>query len=154
MALNLFGAVEDAKRTKAKDDIANMGTALDLYKLEKGRYPSELRELTQPTKKNPDGLLKKLPKDPWDNDYIYEKRDRTYLLKSLGADEVYDYHEGDVFSHLADNSVDFVYDNYGAKGAAAGAMRVLRPGGWLVYLAGKDGGRPAGGWHVLYRVCT
>ena len=61
-------------------------------------------------------------------------------VKSLGADEVYDYHEGDVFSHLADNSVDFVYDNYGAKGAAAKAMRVLKPGGWLVYLDGKDGG--------------
>ena len=61
-------------------------------------------------------------------------------VESLGADEVYDYHNGDVFSHLADNSVDFVYDNYGAKGAAAKAMRVLRPGGWLVYLAGKDGG--------------
>lgn len=86
VALNLFGAVEDAKRTKAKDDIANMSTALDLYKLEKGRYPSELRELTQPTKKHPDGIMKKLPKDPWDNDYVYEKRDRSYLLKSLGAD--------------------------------------------------------------------
>ena len=62
-------------------------------------------------------------------------------VESLGADEVYDYHEGDVFSHLADNSVDFVYDNYGAKGAAAKAMRPPSgpAAGWST-LAGKDGG--------------
>ena len=41
---------------------------------------------------------------------------------------------------MPDGSLDVVYDNYGAAGTAALAMRALRPGGWYVFLAGKDGG--------------
>jgi general secretion pathway protein G len=86
VALNLFGAVGDAKRTKSAQDIALFATALDLYKLEKGRYPNELRELTQATKRNPDGFVKKIRKDPWENDYVYQRADRGYTLISYGAD--------------------------------------------------------------------
>lgn len=86
VALNLFGAVGDAKRTTAKGDIATLSAALDLYKLDKGRYPGELSELRQPTKKNPDGFIKKLNKDPWGNPYDYQRLDRGYKLVSFGAD--------------------------------------------------------------------
>ena len=54
------------------------------------------------------------------------------FVRSLGADIVFDYHKVDIFDALPDNSVDVVYDNYGAPNTAEKAMRVIRPGG--VYL--------------------
>eukprot|EP00040_Diaphanoeca_grandis_P018811 m.98994 g.98994 ORF g.98994 m.98994 type:complete len:371 (-) comp27120_c1_seq1:124-1236(-) len=51
------------------------------------------------------------------------------FVKSLGATFVTDYMKEDLFDVLPDNSVDIVYDNYGAQGTADKAMRVLRTGG-------------------------
>ena len=51
------------------------------------------------------------------------------FVKSLGATHVVDYKVEDLFASLANNSVDYVYDNYAAEGTADKAMRVLRPGG-------------------------
>jgi NADPH:quinone reductase-like Zn-dependent oxidoreductase len=58
-------------------------------------------------------------------------------VKSLGADKVVDYTKQSVWDVLANNSIDMVYDNYGAEGSAEKAMNVLRPGGYLVMIAGK-----------------
>lgn len=54
------------------------------------------------------------------------------FVKSVGATYVTDYKTQDIFSTLPDNSIDIVYDNYGAEGTADKAMRTIRPGG--VYL--------------------
>ena len=53
------------------------------------------------------------------------------LAKSLGATQVFDYKVQDIFDGgaLPDNSVDVVYDNYGAKGTADKAMPKIKPGG-------------------------
>jgi NADPH2:quinone reductase len=51
------------------------------------------------------------------------------FVKSLGATFVTDYKKIDLFDALASDSVDIVYDNYGAEGTADKAMRVLRAGG-------------------------
>jgi len=61
------------------------------------------------------------------------------LLKSLGATDVFDYHTTTIWKELEDNSVDFVYDNYGAAGTADLAMPSLRPGGFFEFLPGKGG---------------
>jgi NADPH-dependent curcumin reductase CurA len=50
--------------------------------------------------------------------------DNIAFCKSMGADVVTDYKQVEIFSTLANNSVDVVYDNYGAKGTADLAMRV------------------------------
>lgn len=99
MAPNILGRVDEAKVTAAKADIATMGQALDMYRIDNGSYPSTeqgLQALVQkpagaPEPKNwsPAGYLKKaeLPKDPWENDYQYIKYpDGTYDLFSYGAD--------------------------------------------------------------------
>mmetsp|Transcript_24973 Transcript_24973/g.50184 ORF Transcript_24973/g.50184 Transcript_24973/m.50184 type:complete len:133 (-) Transcript_24973:181-579(-) len=44
-----------------------------------------------------------------------------------------------VFTPLANNSVDVVYDNYGAPGTADRAMATLKPGGTFIFLPGKGG---------------
>jgi len=61
------------------------------------------------------------------------------LLKSLGATDVIDYHTSTIWQELANNSVDVVYDNYGAPGTADAAMPSLRAGGYFVFLPGKSG---------------
>jgi len=64
----------------------------------------------------------------------------TALLKKLGATDVFDYHKTTIWKELPENSVDIVYDNYGAPGTADAAMNAIRPGGVFVYLPGKGGG--------------
>jgi NADPH:quinone reductase-like Zn-dependent oxidoreductase len=59
------------------------------------------------------------------------------FLKSIGADIVVDYHQQELFSTLANNSVDVVYDNYGAAGTADKAMPSLKAGGVFIFLPGK-----------------
>lgn len=74
---------EQAKATKAKMMIETIGTALDLYKLDMGTYPTTeqgLQALVQAPETDGEssnwrtgGYLDKgkLPKDPWNNDFIY-----------------------------------------------------------------------------------
>ncbi|MCI5130401.1 MAG: type II secretion system protein GspG [Candidatus Electrothrix sp. EH2] len=74
---------EEARRTKAGVDIGALSQALKMYKLDNGRYPTTdqgLQALIEPPstgqlakKWREGGYLDKnaVPKDPWDNDYIY-----------------------------------------------------------------------------------
>jgi len=63
----------------------------------------------------------------------------TALLKSLGATDVIDYHTSTIWAALTNDSVDVVFDNYGAPGTADAAMPALRTGGAFIFLPGKDG---------------
>jgi general secretion pathway protein G len=79
----IMGRPEEAKQVKAKVDIAALETALKLYKLDNGVYPSTEQGLqalveppqtgTLPKKWREGGYLEKgkVPKDPWGNDFIY-----------------------------------------------------------------------------------
>ena len=83
VAVNVVDRVEDAKRTKAQGQIEIFRSALKLYKLDNGSYPSTEQRLealvskpevgTLPRKWREGGYLEgsKIPKDPWGNDYIY-----------------------------------------------------------------------------------
>jgi len=61
------------------------------------------------------------------------------LLKGLGATDVVDYHTSTIWDLLPENSVDVVYDNYGAPGTADAAMPSLRSGGTYIFLPGRGG---------------
>lgn len=65
------------------------------------------------------------------------------MVKELGADVVIDYKKQEIFDALPNNSVDIVFDNYGAKGTADKAMHAIRPGGVYVILFGGGLGRPS-----------
>jgi len=96
----LMGRTDDAKITKTRVDIKGIETALKLYKLDNGYYPSTEQGLgaliTKPTvgviPKNykTEGYLdtKKIPKDPWSNDYLYVSPGEhgDYDLFSYGPD--------------------------------------------------------------------
>lgn len=91
---------EEARRTKAKMDIKAIETALNLYRLDNGVYPSTEQGLdalvTKPTTgiipKNwkEEGYLDKDPKDPWKNPFVYLSPGlhKEFDLESYGADGV------------------------------------------------------------------
>jgi general secretion pathway protein G len=78
-----MGREEEARRTMARVQMESIETALKLYKLDSGVYPSTeqgLQALVEsptigqlPRKWREGGYLEKsrVPTDPWDNDYIY-----------------------------------------------------------------------------------
>lgn len=89
----LVGRSEQARIAAAKADIdASIATALDLYEMDIGHYPNDLKELRTDSGitgwKGP--YLKKEPKDPWGRDYEYRlegEEEKDYKLCSKGADE-------------------------------------------------------------------
>ncbi len=91
-APQVFKHLSGAKSDAARVQIGTLGTALDLYRLDVGSYPTKLDALvTSPGQDGWNGpYLKKLkiPKDPWGNDYIYSAPGEHggYDLVSLGAD--------------------------------------------------------------------
>jgi len=93
-----LGRVDDARVTKAKQDIQAMQTALTMFRLDNYVYPNNdmgLKALAQKpdatTVKNwrPGGYLQHVNKDPWGNDYQYHlpgTHGGEYDLYSFGAD--------------------------------------------------------------------
>jgi general secretion pathway protein G len=79
----IMGHPEEAKRTKANLQIQAIDTALKMYKLDNGMYPSTeqgLQSLVEPPavgklppKWREGGYLEKgkIPLDPWGNNFIY-----------------------------------------------------------------------------------
>jgi len=89
----VFKYLTGARSDSARIQIENLGSTLDLYRLEVGTYPQNLNDLIV----RPAGVekwngpyLKKatIPKDPWGYDYIYRfpGQHGAYDLYSLGAD--------------------------------------------------------------------
>lgn len=95
---SIMGRVDDAKKTKAKQDIQSLETALTLYRLDNSKYPTTEQGLsalvsqpTDPTIRHwkPGGYLQRVSKDPWGFDYQYANpgsHGKEYDLFTLGAD--------------------------------------------------------------------
>ena len=94
VAPRLMGVMGKAKPKIALTDIKNLETALDLFYLDVGRYPTDgegLKALTQAPENLPNWggpYLKKPPKDPWGRDYVYKfpGEHNPYDIMSYGAD--------------------------------------------------------------------
>jgi general secretion pathway protein G len=77
---NLMGNQEQAARQKVVVDIQQLESALDMYRLRNGFYPTTEQGIeslvtaptTQPAPRSfPEGgFIRRLPKDPWSEDYI------------------------------------------------------------------------------------
>src|SRR5256885_8961397 len=87
---------EKAKVKAARAQIELLGTALDTFRLDVGRYPSTQEGLAA-LRQRPFGtdrwdgpyLKKDIPRDPWDHPYYYRSPGdggRPYDLLSYGAD--------------------------------------------------------------------
>ena len=96
----IMGRPEEARRMKARVQIESIETALKLYKLDNGSYPTteqglqalveapEIGQLARNWREG--GYLEKgrVPRDPWDNDYVYLSPGAhdDFDLISYGAD--------------------------------------------------------------------
>jgi len=96
VAPKIMGRTDEAKRTKAAADVRAIQQALNLYKLDNGRYPTTEQGLQSlvtkpqvgivPARWNSEGYIEKVQLDPWGNDYLYLSNGDRYTLKSFGAD--------------------------------------------------------------------
>lgn len=92
---------EEARRMKARVDIKTVESALKLYKLDSGTYPTTEQGLVAllkkpetapvPRKWKEGGYLegKNVPEDPWGNPYYYlspAADGKDYVITSYGAD--------------------------------------------------------------------
>ncbi|RBQ31952.1 type II secretion system protein GspG [Arcobacter sp. FW59] len=83
---NLIGKSEEAKDKIVCIQMKSIAQTIKMYKLDTSEYPKTEEGLNVLVEKNyfEDG---KLPKDAWDNDFIYIIMDDGFDIISLGADK-------------------------------------------------------------------
>jgi len=84
--INVLPATDKAAATKAKADVSTLEQGVEMYRLNKLRYPSGAEGLQAVSA---EGYVKRLPKDPWGNPYVYAapgKNGRAFDIYSYGAD--------------------------------------------------------------------
>ena len=103
----MVGNVDVAKQVVMRGDIQNIGSQLRLYEALTGSLPSTEQGLlalvnqpqSEPKPARWQRLLEQVPKDPWQQEYIYvypgKHNPQSYDLFSKGAD------------HIADTADDF-----------------------------------------------
>ena len=95
---NVIGRPDEARVTVAKTDLKTISTALRVYRLDNGDYPTTQQGLMalverptlppEPRAWTAEGYLPELPTDPWGNPYVYRSpgEGRPYDLLSYGKD--------------------------------------------------------------------
>jgi len=100
VAPKIMGRPDQAKQVKARVDIQSLETALKLYKLDNGYYPTTDQGLEALVRKPDSGKTAKnwrtggyiekgkIPKDPWGNEFIYLSpgSHSDFDITSYGAD--------------------------------------------------------------------
>ncbi|MCY4016741.1 MAG: type II secretion system major pseudopilin GspG [Gammaproteobacteria bacterium] len=91
VAPNIFNQQAGAMRDAATAEISTLSAALDMYRLDVGRYPNSLDGLVENDAdraawNGPYLRGSEIPDDPWENPYVYEPDDNGFALYSLGAD--------------------------------------------------------------------
>ena len=95
VGVSVSGRGDEAKRVAAKANLKEIESALHLYKLDNGFYPTTAEGLNALIEKpgtarkwNADGYLNQsnIPQDPWGFEYVYISDGRQYSHKSLGDD--------------------------------------------------------------------
>jgi len=97
--INVLPSQDKAMRVKAQGDIATLGQALEMYRLDNMAYPGPAEGLAalrtppanlgMPQNYRAGGYVKDLPSDPWGRPYQYAvpgRDGRPFEIFSLGAD--------------------------------------------------------------------
>lgn len=92
---NIIGKSEQAKQDLVCVQMSSITNALKMFKLDNGIYPDTEDGLntliTNPSPEKypqyaPNPYIENLPKDSWQNNFIYTSTDGSFELISLGAD--------------------------------------------------------------------
>ena len=94
LATGVTSRLKTARIKEAKIQIAEISKALDMFYTDCSFYPTTeegLDALVDRTDEceswGPEPYLKRVPLDPWKNEFIYELHGIQYVLISLGADK-------------------------------------------------------------------
>jgi len=87
-AINVPKYLGQGRVSKAKADVSSIGTAVQLYNMNEGKYPASLSALQEGN----DPYMQSLPKDPWGKDYQYavgsSRKGLRFEIYSFGDDGV------------------------------------------------------------------
>ncbi len=95
---NFVGRVDDARVKVTRASLAELRTAINQFRMDTGRWPTEQEGLTVLVQQPADvttypqgGYIQtvELPKDGWGRDFIFEllpESGQPFVIKSLGAD--------------------------------------------------------------------
>jgi len=99
VAPRMFGKVEGAKKKAAKAQIEMFSTAIDSFRLDVGKFPTDIKELRESSDEKWQGpyLPKDIPVDPWGNPYEYKNPGEhgDYDILSMGPNGQNEGGEGD-----------------------------------------------------------
>lgn len=84
------GGSAAGKAELARRQMKEIGAALELHYLSRGRYPETLAALTKDAPDHPGGYLDEVPSDPWGHGYVYRpeagRGGAGFVLFSAGPD--------------------------------------------------------------------
>ena len=90
---NVIKRFDESKVNSTKIQIRNLAVMLQDYRRVCGLYPKTdqgLEALVKPPAEcknaDPDGFIKRLPKDAWTHDFLYSSDGNKFVIKSLGSD--------------------------------------------------------------------
>lgn len=93
---NLVGQPDQAKIKMARAQMSSFDTALQMYYLNNSHYPSTDQGLEalverpsgfpEPQSWGPQPYMKRIPLDPWGNEYVYTNENNEFVIYSLGSD--------------------------------------------------------------------
>ncbi len=101
VAVNVIRQPGEARVAAAKIQIKQLQTALQVYRTEQGRYPTQDQGLEALVRKPQTGIIperypsdgylesREVPRDPWKNDYIFiapGRNGESYEIISYGSD--------------------------------------------------------------------
>lgn len=96
VTMNVIGRPDQARVTTTKTNLASLSSALKMYRLDNGQYPTTEQGLKALAEKPvtppvpaawPDGgYVSENPVDAWGNPYVYSASGASFELKSLGKD--------------------------------------------------------------------
>lgn len=86
VTIKVIGVLGQAKITRAKAEISEIKKAVGIYQTLTGKTPESLEDLRQPQDKNGGDAIIDIGKDPWGNEYEYERTGRKVHIMCYGAD--------------------------------------------------------------------
>ena len=83
-----WDADELALRAQARAAIDSIVQAVNMFKAQNdGKLPETLAQLTEPAGEGQAPLLAELAKDPWEQDYVFQPTEDSFVVMSYGADK-------------------------------------------------------------------
>jgi general secretion pathway protein G len=80
--------LKEARIDTTKATLRMLMSGINMHQMRKSKLPERLEDLVG---SDPDTRFidsETVPRDAWNNEFIYERQGKTYILKSLGADGV------------------------------------------------------------------